>query len=389
MQECGRFPLLARTAMRALHGARAGAGFQAAPLSRLDALPAALLDRTAENHVSASAEFSGTMHPKAPHSRRKVLFTNLVKASIPALFVTMALSAPAAQLSGDARAAIPHDVQQLVVIDYKAMQNSDSAMQLRDRVMPPDLKQFDDALRKSGLNDNHDVDQLAFALFRPKSSSDQLETVGIAQGQFSVQDIMADFRKKRVRPTIVRSSKIYPMGRTGMVLCFVDPSTMVFGTTEAVKQTLDVRDGMAQSMLSNGPMMDAMRSVDYEPLWSILDQKGTQTMMRQVLGQAGSVADFDSVRKRLLNSWYAMDFVHGVKFDLTIVTGDAFAAATVSSLLNAAVLYRKMSGSDSEKAALAATDVSSNSGQLSIHFAASDTEFSSLLQSSLFQSMVR
>ncbi len=54
----------------------------------------------------------------------------------------------AAQLSSDARGAIPHDVQQLVVVDYRAMQNSDSAMQLRDRVMPPDLKQFDDALQQ-------------------------------------------------------------------------------------------------------------------------------------------------------------------------------------------------------------------------------------------------
>jgi len=42
-----------------------------------------------------------------------------------------------------------------------------------------------------------------------------------------------------------------------------------------------------------------MKSVDTEPLWSILDEKGTQTMMRQVLGEAGSVTDFETVRKRL------------------------------------------------------------------------------------------
>ena len=34
----------------------------------------------------------------------------------------------AAQLATDARGAIPHDVQQLVVIDYRAMQNSTAAM---------------------------------------------------------------------------------------------------------------------------------------------------------------------------------------------------------------------------------------------------------------------
>jgi len=46
-------------------------------------------------------------------------------------------SAQAAQLSTDARTAVPHDVQQLVVIDYRAMQNSPAAMDLRGRVMPP------------------------------------------------------------------------------------------------------------------------------------------------------------------------------------------------------------------------------------------------------------
>ena len=143
------------------------------------------------------------------------------------------------------------------------------------------------------------------------------------------------------------------------------------------------------SLLSNGPMMNAMQSVDSNPLWSILDDKGTQTMMRQLLGEAGSVTDFESVRKRLEASWYSMDFQHGVQFDLTIETGDTFAAATVSSLLTAAVMLRKMSASDAEKQALNSTDIASNSGNLTIHFASSDTEFSSLLQSPLFKSMVR
>lgn len=313
---------------------------------------------------------------------------NSVRLTVSAIFLAITLPATAAQLSGDARSAIPHDVQQLVAIDYRAMQNSDTAMALRDKVMPPDLKQFDDALSKSGLNENHDVDSLAFALFRPSGATDQVETVGIAQGQFSVDDIMASFRKQRVKPKMVRNNQIYPMGKTGMVLCFVDPSTMVFGNNEAVKQSLDARDGVAPSLLTNGPMMDAMRSVDSEPLWSILDQKGTQTMMKQLLGQAGSVTDYDSVRKRLLSSWYSMDFQHGVVFDLTVSTGDLFAAATVSSLLNAAVAYKKVSGTDDEKAAMAATDVTSNSGQLNIHFATSDSTFRTLLNSQLFQSMV-
>ena len=300
--------------------------------------------------------------------------------------------APAAQLATDARTAVPHDVQQLVVIDYRAMQNSPAAMDLRERVMPPELKQFDEALRKSALNDNHDMDQyveqLAFALFRPAASSDELVTVGIAQGQFPEQDILASFRKQKLKFSLLRTNRIYPMTKTGMVLCFVDPSIMVFGSKDAVDKALDARDGVTPSLLTNGPMMDAMKTVDAAPLWSILDEKGTQTMMRQVLGEAGSVTDFETVRKRLQASWYGMDFQHGVKFDLTISTGDSFAAATISSLLTAAVLVRKMSGSDAEKQALSATNIASDSGRMSIHFAATDADFNNLLHSPLFQSMV-
>ena len=328
----------------------------------------------------------------AAWSRRKNLYRNtsrFVPAVVAALILAAGISANASQLSTDARTAIPRDVQQLVVIDYRAMQNSPTAMDLRDRVMPPELKQFDEALRRSGLNDNHDVDQLAFALFRPKPDADEVVTLGIAQGQFPVQDILANFKKRAVKPTVVGANRIYPMSKTGMMLCFVDQSTMVFGGLDAVKASLDARDGNTSSMLTNSTMMDAMRSVDSAPLWSLLDQKGTQTMMKQLLGEAGSLTDFESVRKRLQVSWYAMDFQHGVKFDLTIMTGDSFAAATVSSLLNAAVVMRKLSGSDSEKAALADTDVSSSSGKLLIHFAASDSDFASLLKSPLFQSVVK
>jgi hypothetical protein len=303
-----------------------------------------------------------------------------------------AACAPAAQLSTDARGAIPHDVQQLVVIDYRAMQNSTAAMDLRNRVMPPELKQFDEALEKSGLNDNHDVDELAFALFRTKSDSDSLETVGIAQGQFDVPSIIAGFKKNKVKASVVRTNSIYPMTKAGMMLCFVDPSTMVFGEKEAVMKALDARDGIVPSMLSNNGVMSAMQSVDSNPLWSVLDEKGTQTMMSQLLGSAGSAGsgqDFQNVQKNLVSSWYSMDFQHGVKFDLTVATGDAFTASALSSLMTAAVMVRKMSSNDTEKQALNATSITASAGQLTIDYSSTDNQFSSLLQSPLFGNMVR
>jgi hypothetical protein len=56
--------------------------------------------------------------------------------------------------------------------------------------MPPELKQLEEALRKSGLNENHDVDVLAFASFRTKSGGDSTRIVGIAQGQFQMREML-------------------------------------------------------------------------------------------------------------------------------------------------------------------------------------------------------
>jgi hypothetical protein len=327
------------------------------------------------------------------------VFKAFQKVSIATTLLAAATLAPGAQLSSDARGAVPHEVQQLVVIDYREMENSATAMNLRQRVMPPELKQFDEALTKSGLNDNHDVDQLAFAMFRtpgtgtksrkPGATDEKMVTLGIAQGQFALQDILANFKKQSIKPLMVRTNKVYPLPKTGMVLCFVDPSTMIFGDKDAVMKALDARDGLSPSLLTNDSMMDAMKTVDNEPLWSILDQKGTQNMMKQVLGEAGSVTDFDTVQKRLQASWYSMNFSHGVKFDLTISTGDTFTAATITSLLTAALTLRKMSSGDAEKQALNGTQIASNAGQMSIHFATSDKTFNDLLKSPLFQGLVR
>jgi hypothetical protein len=306
--------------------------------------------------------------------------------AIAGLVLALTLPATAAQLGQDARAAIPKDVQQLIVVDYHAMQNSQAAMDLKARVLPPELKQLETALRTSGLDENHDIEELAFASFKKGQDT---RIVGLAQGQFSLEDIMANFKKRKVKPILYRENKVYPMGQSGMQVVFLNPTTMVFGQTESLKSALDARDGMAPSFLNNSAMLGQMASVDTDAVWSVLDQEGTQTMMRSVLGDASQLTDYDTVKKRLLSSRYSMNFDNGVKFSLDVITPDTISAATMASLLNAAALYKKVSGTPAEKEAIDNTTINSSGGTLDVRFASSDSQFSSLLQSSLFQSVVK
>ena len=310
-----------------------------------------------------------------------------------AAFLMAAPAAHAAQLSNDARTSIPRDVQQIIVVDYRAMQNSPAAMTLKDRIMPPELKRLEQALVSSGLKVDSDTDALAFTSFRapnPDGKGGQVERiVGIAQGQFRTRDVIANLTKNKTKFEKVRNNIIYPMGAGGFDVTFVNQTTMVFGDRDAVHAAVDARDGYAPSFLTNSDMVNEMAQVDTHSIWSLLDPKGTQTMMKSVLGEAAQLADYDTVKNRIGDSHYTMDFANGVRFAMTVDMSDTFTAATCSTLMKGVALLRKQQGSAQEKLAIDNTSISSSSGKLIVDYSSSDSEFASLLTSPLFQSVVK
>ena len=308
-----------------------------------------------------------------------------------AMLATLAVSplmANASQLSGDARASIPKDVQQIIVVDYKAIQGSSAAMQLKDRVLPPEIKRLETALKTSGLKVDQDTDTVAFAAFRA-SGSDGTRIIGVAQGQFQTGAIMASFTKQKTKPFMVRQNEVFPMGTAGMSVAFLNQTTMVFGDREGVKAALDARDGLQPNFLQNGEMMNSMTSVDSKQVWSLLDQRGTQTMMKGVLGQASQLADFETVKNSMKNASYTMDFSNGVRFSMSVVMADSMTAATAAAVMKGVMILKKNGGSPLEKSALDETTVESNSGTLSVDYSSSDRDFAGLLSSPLFQQVVK
>jgi hypothetical protein len=319
--------------------------------------------------------------------------------------------ARAAQLSNDAKSAIPKDVQQLIVVDYRAMQNSSAAMNLKDRVLPPELKRLETALKSSGLKVDQDADVLCFAAFRTGASADTARILGVAQGQFQTRAILAKFDtdtdkekadkakdkdakdtskdKAKIKARLVRGKVVFPMGANGFDVAFLNQTTMIFGEKKSVDAALDAYDGLTQNFLANGDMVNEMGAVDSKAVWSLLDAKGTQTMMRSVLGEASQLTDYDTVRDRMKSSRYTMDFSNGVKFDMAVVMSDTLTGATAATLMKGVALLKKTQGSQLEKTALDETTIDSNAGTLLVSYSSSDSQFSSLLGSPLFQSVVK
>ena len=290
-------------------------------------------------------------------------------------------SAWAAAIPSSARPAIPSDLQQIITVDYRSLKNSDTAMALKQQVLPPSLKEFEGQLRSTGIDPDKEVDELTFASYR--AGKQGVKVVGIAQGSFTSKNVLKKMRLNKVKPVKYRDSDIYPM-TGGMNMMFLDDNTLLFGDSSAVKGSLDARDGYASALDANTQVADMIGPVESGVVWSVLDQQGTQNMLLSALGDAGKLADFDMVRKRVLGSRYTMNFTNGVNFDLDIVTSDSVTAATLSSLVKAGVLYRKMTATPVEKAALENVSVNSDSSNLQMHFKADDKQFQSLLHSDLF-----
>jgi hypothetical protein len=304
-------------------------------------------------------------------------------------FLFLAVCATAAYaipMASSARSMVPSEIQQLIGVDYRALKDSPTAQALKQQVLPDDLKQFETALKGIGINADHDLDQLTFASFRTEKKGIQI--IGVAQGSFSAKTVLKKMKLKKISGAKYGTNLIYPMDN-GFVMTFMDDNTLAFGTEASLHSALDTKDGKRPALDSNSIMTDQMSAVDGAPLWSVLDQKGTQAMMLSAIGDASKLGDFDTVKKRILASRYTMNFASGVNFDLSVLTADSMTAATLSTLFKGVMMYKKMSASVAEKTAIDATTVDSDSSNFQLHFKTDDQKFESLMHSPLFAAVSR
>jgi hypothetical protein len=316
----------------------------------------------------------------------QTLLRTFMKNRLLAVLVLCATGSYAMPIASSARSMVPAEIQQLIGVDYRALKDSPTAQALKEQVLPENLKQFEAALKGIGIDAEHDLDQLTFASFR--SGKQGLQVVSVAQGSFSAKAVLKRMKLKKMMSTKYGTTLLYPMS-DGLVMTFLDDNTLAFGTQASLKSALDARDGKRPTLDSNPQMAEQMAAVDGSPVWSILDQQGTQAMMRSALGDASKIADYETLKKRILASRYTMSFQSGVNFDLSVVTSDSITAATLSSLVKAGMLYKKLNASPIEKTAIDSTSVDSDSSNLQVHFKTDDQKFQSLLHSELFAAVSR
>lgn len=300
------------------------------------------------------------------------------------LACVLCASAVAAPLGTNTRTVLPAQIQQIISVDYRILRNSSSGIALKNRVLPENLKSFETSLRGMGVNPDTDVEQLTFVAYRAAKGA--VRNFGVASGQFEPKKVVARLKLKKQKSEKYRDADLWATGGN-YLMTFLDENTMLFGEAASVKDGLDVRDGEQRGIASTPELMQMITEAESGPVWSVLDQQGTQNMLHSALGEASALADYETIKKRLLGSRYSLDLQHGIDFGLNVQTSDSFTAGTLSALMKAGILYKKAAGTAIEKSAMDSMEVDSDSGRLVVKFKADDSKFQALLKSDLFQAV--
>lgn len=210
--------------------------------------------------------------------------------------------AAAGSLRADILQVLPAEVGEVAFVDLQAVRSSPHYPQLKQRLIPARFAQFERFIATIGIDVDHDLDWLAWALMASTPELPAEQFLGIVQGQFSPERVQKFFDTRKLKTREHNGVTLYPFGggrdATGLHFAFLDSSTAVFGFDRAVTLFLDTRIGAHDNLLRNARLLSLISEVNGRfPVWVALDQHYTRLAIRQLLPEAARFPEFSSVAK--------------------------------------------------------------------------------------------
>lgn len=302
-----------------------------------------------------------------------------------AIFLSAAATLSASPLGSTAKRWLPARSQQVIVVDQAALRNSALATSIREQLSPQDLKVVAQDLKQVGIDLETEVTTLTFATVRAKQDGD-LRSLVIAQGNFANK--LATLKKNKVASRTYRSRTIFSL-KNGADLVLADTNTAVLGDSTAVRMSIDADADSTKSANSRKDLLDMMASVEAGQVWSILDAEGSRYLLKSSLGKASELADFDTIRNRIVGTQYTADLGNNLRVSMSLLTSDNVTAATLASLLKAGIVLKKINAGGEEKLALESLVVLTEASRVNVLMQMEGDRVQRLMKSDLFAGLLR
>jgi hypothetical protein len=246
----------------------------------------------------------------------------------------------------------PPDVAEFAYADLQQARSLAWFPQLQKKVLPDQLRQFELFLNSPGMDRDSRVEQLAWALAPPSSTSQSpqdstgsQETVVVALGQFSPESTAAYF-KARQRPVVsVRDHSLYPLnggsGVGGTLVWFVNSTVAVLGEREELERVIHISDNEEPNLLSNPNLAPLISSANPRSvIWGALNASSANLEMQALLPSLAGFSQSQQLFSKVHAFTLEIDSDLGTQSTFEAICASPEDASTFAALLEAALLYQ-------------------------------------------------
>jgi hypothetical protein len=251
----------------------------------------------------------------------------------------------AGTLSTEVIGMFPENVGEFAYADMKSARQYSWFPQLREQLLPSRFRQFEKFMISAGVDPNTQVDELAWGAIRsPKTGGEQI--VGVALGSFNPSSSEDRFKQQRLPKITVNGYDLYAFGSgegpSDILFTFIDANTAAFGQRAALEKLIDVRTGVAQSLLNNSQLFPLINEANGNGIiWAVLDQSYTHLAIRQLIPQAAQFPQAAPIIKRMRAMTIEIQADSGVDAQFQAVCSTPDDANLLAAGLQAAIMLQR------------------------------------------------
>jgi len=300
-----------------------------------------------------------------PPPSNRVLFrgnmTPLRILKISLVAAAMAIIAPtqsAGVLGTNIVAMFPRNTAEFAYADLKEARKFPWYAQFKSQTLPVRLSDLEHFLAAVGVDDNLQIDELAWSLESSDSANDADEksvpdsgkVLGVALGSFDADNAKSYMKKHRIEGSDYRGYTIYPcVSCDDLSVVFIDSSTVAFGHSISLQRLIDVRVGSADSLIQNDRLFPLIAQIKGRGIfWGVFNPGGTRQAVRQLVPEATQFPQAGKIIATLNALIISIQGSDDLEAHFQLVSSSPDDAATIAQLLQAGILFKQFGAKSSD-----------------------------------------
>jgi hypothetical protein len=315
----------------------------------------------------------------------------------PAVFVAALLLPACASIASaqsvrpDIVGLFPRDVGEFAYADLKSARRFGWYAQMKDQMLPSRFRQFEQFLISAGMDPDRTVNEMVWAAMAPTAERGE-QIVGVAMGQFAPESMEDSFKAQKLPTIKVRGFTLFAFGTgdgpSDIFFFFIDSNTSAFGHRWILEQLIDVRYGIAESLLRSDKFYPLIDEVNGRGLvWAVMDQGYARLGLQQLAPEIAQFPDATKLVSRLKALTLRIEADRHIEARFQAICEAPDDANVFASLIQAGLLYRRYQEKDSNPElakTLEEVQVTPSGERLTISMALSEEMLLALLRRNTF-----